>query len=723
MSNTNNQTTNKKSNQGAENAKKPKNEGNRNRSSNSSNRSGSSTGSNPGSNRYRQAGNTQRSNAVLHKRDEFINRIRKILSWDFGIKLPEDMRGFHDKIVTILSSPKYGNMDPNKTRLETFLDSCTTKQMIQIQTYIRLQDKLEDEVNVIKSDKEIVKEFKMNQSKISYIENSVVDKLRSTFCAKVPIDLESNNVVQNEEIPYLLTSGVNFHKQAFPRIDGCPAMLNEKLLIIEHGCLNANIPLYLRNASAKLQEQGGVFAGMLAMVPKSYKTKRTIGIATAEAVAEQLPYNTALRKASTKNNKDQRSVVSYARQHVQQMRVLTNGNHTIDLSNASDLVSLDLIKRLHPKLGDIISDTTPRFVNSAHGRVEVKCCGLQGYPLTFSVMAILVNSIIEEFTDCTTYVSNYGDDIIVDGEFEQVVAALQLFGLEVNTRKSFDTSVSYYSESCGVDSLRDRFIPRFRHDITPVYLRKVNDTSLIAFINNCIKKDLLSKKQVLDLANLATTFFIYPWSYQTSEFHINYDLYEGDERNQHMKIVQKGFVKPKIVTLFDSPHIKAPLIVSKLGSIYGFTKSESQFIIECIDLWESIKTYGVKYDKWEFDNSYTVVDLSQHKYFFIIKKCDGSNCTDVFSEDAEQIFIRELGFRDFKRVYTFISVMLSEARFFTGSFENFDPNDYDEILHSNEFRHEFLDGVNIRENVTLPIGKMIPQKTFGYLPIPKHYSF
>ena len=648
---------------------------------------------------------SKRAATLLHNRSEYIKSVRKILSWDFGIKLPHDMRGFKAKIVKILASPSYGNLDLNKSRLECFLDSCTVKQLKQFMTYVSLQDKLEDEPNTLMSDSDIISRFKKNQESITYIEDKNVDMLRDYFNKRIPTDFDEFDVIVNKETPYIITSGVNYPKEAFPRVPGCPEDLNQRLLIVEHGSENLRNERYMANRLEEFKSRGGLCAGMLTMVPKSYMTKRTIGIATSVAIALQKPLNNGIRKRSTKLNIDFRNTVSYARQHIQQRRILLNGTHSIDATDASDLISLDLITRLNPLLGEIIRDTTPRFVNSAAGPIEVKCIGLQGYPLTFTVMAVLISAILECYTDASTYCSNYGDDIIIDGQYDQVVAALEIFGFKINKLKSYDTTKSHFSESCGIYSLKDHFIPTYCHDITPVYLRKLNDSSLISFINNCIDKDLLTKQQVTKLAKLAKVYYIYPWTYQTSQFHINYDLYKNTDMDDK-KIVFGGFTKPKIARKFSkSLHAYLPILGDRLANIHGFNKRESDLIIELYDLWERIKAKGLQYEVYENETSLvrTTVDQSSHELYFIIEKIEGIENLDkplhdlsVFTEEKDLAFINQLRV-DFERVFTFMCILCSDSRYFRSSYEEFDPNDYDEVLADNVFKHEYLEGVHIKE--------------------------
>lgn len=138
-------------------------------------------------------------------------------------------------------------------------------------------------------------------------------------------------------------------------------------------------------------------------------------------------------------------------------------NATIDLKDASDRVSFDLVKRIFrnsPGLYWFVTKCRSEWVRYPDGRLSrlQKLAGM-GSGLTFPTMALLISlTVVREIVNKTgnTYGSVrrqifiYGDDIIVPREWVRfAVSALSKVGLEVNTSKSF--SDSHFRESCGAD--------------------------------------------------------------------------------------------------------------------------------------------------------------------------------------------------------------------------------------------------------------------------------
>lgn len=128
---------------------------------------------------------------------------------------------------------------------------------------------------------------------------------------------------------------------------------------------------------------------------------------------------------------------------------------TLDLSNASDLISYNLVKLCvpHPWFQFLDSVRSPTTL------IDGKCLRLEkfssmGNGFTFELETILFLAIavtasggtIADLRECTTF----GDDILCLTEnAESVVAALRFCGLKINARKSFIKGP--FRESCGGD--------------------------------------------------------------------------------------------------------------------------------------------------------------------------------------------------------------------------------------------------------------------------------
>lgn len=148
---------------------------------------------------------------------------------------------------------------------------------------------------------------------------------------------------------------------------------------------------------------------------------------------------------------------------------------TIDLSSASDRLSLWVVERMfrkNPSILKAIHATRTRWLRLPDGScIKLKKFASQGTALTFPVQTLvfLVIALSASADRVTTMddlrrligkVRVYGDDIIVpvDG-YAKTVDLLHMLGLKVNEDKSFATG--YFRESCGTDAYKG-------YDITPV---------------------------------------------------------------------------------------------------------------------------------------------------------------------------------------------------------------------------------------------------------------
>jgi len=167
---------------------------------------------------------------------------------------------------------------------------------------------------------------------------------------------------------------------------------------------------------------------------------------------------------------------------------------TMDLSDASDRVSLELVRRIFkdsPDLLQVLETLRVGETKLPDGRViTLKKYATMGSALCFPVEAyvfwvLLVSSLSIhckmplESVEKLVYV--YGDDIIVPTEYyEQCTQALELNGLVVNRSKS--CASGYFRESCGMEAFQG-------FDVTPLRLskpwtnRKTDGTAYTSYIS------------------------------------------------------------------------------------------------------------------------------------------------------------------------------------------------------------------------------------------------
>jgi len=222
----------------------------------------------------------------------------------------------------------------------------------------------------------------------------------------------------------------------------------------------------------------------LITVPKNSTSLRTITMEPVLHMFVQQALNRYLRD-SIKECSVLSSCLALSDQSFNQKLALegsiTGAYSTIDLSSASDLLSLDLVKLIlesKPKFLTSVLDCRSTYVKLDSYRTIrlLKYAGMGNaltFPLqsiTFAILAIC-GILCEEGSRpsyvnvkrAAKYVRVYGDDIIIRTEHTRhVIDWLTSFGLKVNQKKSF--TEGNFRESCGVDAFKGV-------DVTPIYLR------------------------------------------------------------------------------------------------------------------------------------------------------------------------------------------------------------------------------------------------------------
>jgi len=202
---------------------------------------------------------------------------------------------------------------------------------------------------------------------------------------------------------------------------------------------------------------------------------------------------------------------------------------TIDLKDASDRVSVELVKRLFPEnVFDCLWAARTTHTKLPNGKiVELAKFAPMGSALCFPVEALVFWLVcvvaIQEYSRLplsfvAPRVFVYGDDIIVPTLYAQVVNdALEACGLKVNTSKCFTTG--HFRESCGVDAYRG-------HLVTPLRLRrqwneKPQDASVyasyLALINQFDKRGYSETCTFLH-GMMTSVFGVIPWGRDSSSY-------------------------------------------------------------------------------------------------------------------------------------------------------------------------------------------------------------
>lgn len=209
-----------------------------------------------------------------------------------------------------------------------------------------------------------------------------------------------------------------------------------------------------------------VASNKAASVPNSYKKKRFISKEPIMNMLLQRNLGLVIKKKLKKVGID---IDHQANFHKFMVKRYWDDIATIDLSNASDSISSELVRELFifsPDWWDMLNSTRSHstLYNGKLYKLEKFCS--QGNGFTFELETLIFWAIataaIQE-KEGNTFVSLFGDDTIVFKEYgSAVIEAYELCGFTVNTDKSYITGS--FKESCGVDTFRGI-------DVRPTYFK------------------------------------------------------------------------------------------------------------------------------------------------------------------------------------------------------------------------------------------------------------
>lgn len=197
-------------------------------------------------------------------------------------------------------------------------------------------------------------------------------------------------------------------------------------------------------------------------VPKSYKTYRTIAMEAPTKQSDQQGVRVALERTLDRNVGDAAPIHN---QGINGIRAQAAGYSTIDMSAASDSISVWLIGQVLPReiFNDvmfarsywILYDTSTGDGDLLHMVTTMGtgfCFALEtGLFLSIARAGVRYAALFLDWAYSDDLVSAYGDDIIVpEWAYETVRDFLTICGFVVNEDKSF-TGATPFRESCGYD--------------------------------------------------------------------------------------------------------------------------------------------------------------------------------------------------------------------------------------------------------------------------------
>ncbi len=223
----------------------------------------------------------------------------------------------------------------------------------------------------------------------------------------------------------------------------------------------SNLPLGMHPAPVESCDEVPV---KVTHVPKTQKTPRMIALEPSTVQYAQQGLKDLIYE--TVQFSDWNGVFGFTdqgrNQHLAREASVTGSHATLDLSEASDRVSVPLVALLVqnlPHLGEYLSATRSQVANVRGVRYPLRKFASMGSALTFPIETMVFTTIILSVMlehgvkvhsprQLWGQVSVYGDDLIVPTEYAiAVIERLEAFSLKVNRSKSFWTGK--FRESCG----------------------------------------------------------------------------------------------------------------------------------------------------------------------------------------------------------------------------------------------------------------------------------
>lgn len=220
-------------------------------------------------------------------------------------------------------------------------------------------------------------------------------------------------------------------------------------------------------------------------VPKSAKTDRVIAIEPDLNMFVQKGIGGMIRSRlkRVKIDLDDQSL----NQSLAKEGSLTDSLATIDLSSASDSVSLELTRMLMPSdwMVAIEQSRSPRGTLPSGEIISYEKVSSMGNGFTFELESLIFwaisVSVVELFQPLDRRVAVYGDDIIVSSSIAgSLIWMLSFCGFQANLKKTFVKGP--FRESCGKHYFRGT-------DVTPFYIRKdIKTPDRLLWLANSIRR-------------------------------------------------------------------------------------------------------------------------------------------------------------------------------------------------------------------------------------------
>lgn len=225
-----------------------------------------------------------------------------------------------------------------------------------------------------------------------------------------------------------------------------------------------------------------VRSNKVSFVPKTALTHRSIAVEPLLNTYIQKGVDSYLRRFLFKWGIDLRS--QEKNQELARFGSVTNSLSTMDLSAASDSISINLVKLLLPPAWyDLLNSLRSPEMRIDGTESRYHKFTSMGNGFCFPLETIIFAACVRQFTRKTSEYAVYGDDIVVPKvHFDSLRRLLSFLGFETNVAKSFKDGP--FRESCGSDWYDGQ-------DVRPVYLDYLLDdvSSRMIFHNSTLRSE------------------------------------------------------------------------------------------------------------------------------------------------------------------------------------------------------------------------------------------
>lgn len=232
----------------------------------------------------------------------------------------------------------------------------------------------------------------------------------------------------------------------------------------------------------------------LSFVPKTARIDRAICVEPRWNVYLQLGIGDLIAKRLRRYGQD---IQNQVRNQEAARRAYSENLATIDLSSASDSISLnlviDLLSTADPYWTDLLLKSRTAYSEYCRRSIRLEKISSMGNGYTFPLETLIFYAFA--YATCrfeqadTRQVNVYGDDIIVPRKaYSLLVESLECFGFTVNTDKSYANGCFF--ESCGCDFYKGR-------EVRPFFVKKKVDRVSDAMVLHNQIIDWAQNNQVL----------------------------------------------------------------------------------------------------------------------------------------------------------------------------------------------------------------------------------